>query len=187
MCGIGNLINLFLGSSFWVQLLMSTFLNSWINKLAPSELKSVRFNIPENPVPFTTHSCYDFFGYLKYEILFDILKNELRIEYVRQVAKTDLAEWLRDCRQVRLGAKGSVVASVNEFYNEFGQVINVIGDDIKYTCNAALMFYNNLAPYICNQIKASGYFPTETFSDNSSQVYDLSQSRTGGGLHYQYQ
>jgi hypothetical protein len=39
--------------------------------------------------------------------------------------------------------------------------------------NAALMFYNNLAPDIHNQINASGYFPPETFSDNSSQVQAL--------------
>jgi hypothetical protein len=50
-----------------------------------------------------THLCEDFFESLEYEILFDPLA--LRIKYVGQVAKKDLAEWLRDCRQVRLGAK----------------------------------------------------------------------------------
>jgi hypothetical protein len=49
-------------------------------------------------------------------------------------------------------------------------VCNALGDDVKYTCNVALMFYNNLAQYIHNQIKASVYLPPETFSDNSSQA-----------------
>jgi hypothetical protein len=49
-------------------------------------------------------------------------------------------------------------------------VLNAIGDDLKYTCNVALIFYNNLAQDIHNQIKSSGYLPPETFSDNSSQA-----------------
>jgi hypothetical protein len=40
---------------------------------------------------FTTHSCDDFFTSLKYERLFGILKCELRIEYLGQVAKKDFA------------------------------------------------------------------------------------------------
>jgi hypothetical protein len=69
-------------------------------KPAPSELKSVRFNSPGNPVHLTKHSCDDFFASLRYEMLFDILESDLRIEYEWQVAKKDLAEWLRDFRQV---------------------------------------------------------------------------------------
>jgi hypothetical protein len=76
-----------------------------ICKPVPRQLKLVRFNVPGNPVPFTTHSCDDFFVSLKYEMLFDILESELQIEYVGQVAKKDIAEWLHDCRQARLGAK----------------------------------------------------------------------------------
>jgi hypothetical protein len=67
-----------------------------------------------------------------------------------------------------------VIASVNEFYNKFGQVLNVIGDDVRYTYNLALMFYNNLALDIHDQIKASRYLPPETFGDNLSQVQGLS-------------
>jgi hypothetical protein len=38
-------------------------------------------------------------------MLFDILESELRTKYVGQVTTTYLAEWLRDCRQVWVGAK----------------------------------------------------------------------------------
>jgi hypothetical protein len=63
------------------------------------------FNSPGNPVPFTIHPCDGFFASLKYEMMVDILESEPRIEYVGQAAMKDLAEWLRDCRQVRFCAK----------------------------------------------------------------------------------
>jgi hypothetical protein len=73
-------------------------------KPPPSDLKSVRFNIPGNPLNFTTHSCVEFYASLKYKMMFDILESELRIEYMGQVAKKDFSEWLRECHQIRLGA-----------------------------------------------------------------------------------
>jgi hypothetical protein len=142
-------------------------------KQVPSELKLVWFNSPGNSVPFATHSCDGFFASLKYEILIDILESDFRIEYVGQVVKKYLVGWLSNCRQVWLGAKGAAIASVNEFYNEFGKVIKAIREDVKYTCNVALMFYNNLAPGIRYQIKAIGYLPPDKLSDNLSQVQAL--------------
>jgi hypothetical protein len=61
-------------------------------------------------------------------MMFDILESELRIKYMGQFAKKYLAEWLRDCCQVCLGAKGAVLVSVNKLYNECEQVINAIDD-----------------------------------------------------------
>jgi hypothetical protein len=38
-------------------------------------------------------------------MLFDILEEQLCIEFMGKVAKKDLSEWLFDCRQVRKGIK----------------------------------------------------------------------------------
>jgi hypothetical protein len=69
--------------------------------------------------------------------------------------------------------KGDTVVSVNEYYNEFVQVLNSVGDGVAYTYYVAGMFCTNLDLDIRNQVKAGGYLPPEAFTSNDSQVQDL--------------
>jgi hypothetical protein len=71
----------------------------------PGHLNLFCFNGGINPIPFNSHSCEDFFSAIKHDKLFDILEEQLHIEFVGKVAKKDLSEWLRDCRQVRMDSK----------------------------------------------------------------------------------
>jgi hypothetical protein len=106
-------------------------------------------------------------------MLFDILEEQLHIELVGKVAKKDLSEWLPDCGQVQMGSKGAIEVSVNDYYNEFGQVLNLVGDGGAYTTNVAGMLYTNLAPDLRNQVKTGGYLPPESFTSNEAQVKEL--------------
>jgi hypothetical protein len=106
-------------------------------------------------------------------MIFDILEEQLCIEFVGKVTKKDLSELLRDCRQVRMGRKGVMVVSDNEYYNEFGQVLNSVGGGVAYTTNVDGMFYTNLATDLCNQVKAGGYLSPESFTSNDAHVKDL--------------
>jgi hypothetical protein len=92
----------------------------------PGHLKLVCFNGGSNPIPFTLNSCEDYVSAIKHDMLFDIPGEQLRIEFVGKVAKKDLSEWLRDCRQVRMCRKCTIVVSVNEYYNTFGEVTGII-------------------------------------------------------------
>jgi hypothetical protein len=67
-----------------------------------------------------------------------------------------------------VSSKGTTVVSVNEYYNDSGQVLSSVGEGVAYTCNVAGMFYTNLVPGICNQVKAGGYLPPLTFTSNDA-------------------
>jgi hypothetical protein len=82
------------------------------------------------------------------------LEEQLSIKFIGKVVKNDLSEWMRDCRQLRMSHKGAMIVSVNEYYNDFGEVLNSVGDGMAYTCNVDCMFYTNLAPDIRNQVKS---------------------------------
>jgi hypothetical protein len=69
------------------------------------QLQLVRFNGGSNTIPFTSHSCEYLFYVIRHGMLFDILEEQLCIEFMGKVAKKDLSEWLFDCRQVHKGIK----------------------------------------------------------------------------------
>jgi hypothetical protein len=139
---------------------------------SPGHLNLVRF-VGGNTIPFISHSCEYFFSTIKHNMLIDILEEQLRIKFIGKVVKKDLAGWLRDCRQLGMSNKGDTVISVNEYYNEFGKMLNSVVDCVAYTCNAAGMFYTSLATDIDIQVKAGGYLSPEVFTSNNAQVQEL--------------
>jgi hypothetical protein len=142
-------------------------------KASPGQLELVRFNGGDNPLPFTSHSCEDFFSTIKEDMFFGILEEQVHIEFTGKFSEKGLSEWLRDCRQLRMSIKGDTVVSGNEYYNEFGQVLNYVGGGVAYTCNVAGMFYTSLTPDIRNPVKAGGYLPLEAFTSKDAQVQEL--------------
>jgi hypothetical protein len=58
----------------------------------PGHLKLVRFNGGNNPIPFTSHSCEDFFAAIKHYMLFDILEEQVHIKFMGRVVKKDMPE-----------------------------------------------------------------------------------------------
>jgi hypothetical protein len=72
-----------------------------------------------------------------------------------------------------MSIKGTTVALVNDYYNEFGKLLKSVGYGVAYTCNVAGIVYTNLAPDIHNQVKAGGYLPPEDFTSNDAHVQEL--------------
>jgi hypothetical protein len=56
-----------------------------------------------------------FFSTVKHGMLFDILEEQLRIEFLGKVAKKDISEWLHDCRQLQMVIKGAIIVPFNEY------------------------------------------------------------------------